>query len=991
MALAGADRSTLTEAPMPGSTKGQSNRCDVSGFADLYKASPTKTIGVIAECPSNPTGVPVRDFDAPILKNPLAIPKTATIGTGGTTNPRAGFSHASNRAPRVDGDEIKNIDQAPTSVQIGDTKPGHNEDARKDGDRQVKNHLKTVLNLRDLVNGYPKREGGRQWGLNNATALKGLKPPSEWDPKSTAKPSAVTFVPSIELRSYGKQVPALAAGATGPAPVIEGRWVISEDPQNDGIYVYYLLPEEKSLKAALTGKDPNTDRFARVQERLKTQVLDPLVQPLPRDPRGVRFENARPRRAPGKGGGKGKGKPAKKPKPPPKPFDLKAWNLARVGDSAQNPGDSFRGIFLRNFPADQQNAMEFRGLAAESLEILAKNNGPNSRKVPNASELVGNFKRIEKFRFWSSREAGAIGMLRRVFGTLFIKAVALGTRVKEWFSAQLEKWEKVKGKGAKNAALRFGGAVIKKIGLELLDRTTDAVYDCLSSGLRRTFDRLVDDTKTSIDELFDLTGKMEEFVQTAEAEIEKKINQLFGDYQTVVKTVVDLLDDAKFVGELVAVAKRAIRAGRLLVCAAGGVETGGLSCAVSLLDEILSWIDLSPSELLIDLILESCDAQQLFAEAFAGAQAVQMLPKQMAAKITGVLRDLLPEWAKDLICTEQEMAAQIQPYDPKDYPCDPPKSGGGGGSSGGGGSGAKGGGAGKGGKGTAGGEGGGASPQGGKGGGGSSKDPKPESKIPESSGGSSAKPPTSKGASSKEGRSPNAGGKPPPEGDAKPPPEDEKDNTRKEDQDESAKSGAGDANLGVSGGEEDGYSGETFRPPESEGEEEGPAEGGEVEDEEKESAEGEVTASKPETAPTSGKSGDLALTLPDERAAAVKPEGGEIPIAEPKPIPPGRENDNVPVETLAVIVGGLPEFGAVDPDTPVPIAMTFFGIRDGQQVPVVTVYGIDARFSYVSEPDATGLVRFRMNTTTPFYIEELDRIIWPKSGEGAEYEGYAAP
>lgn len=1000
LALAGGDASIITEAPMPGSTKRQRNRCDVSGFADLYKANPAATIGVIRECPSQNTGVPLKDFDQPLSRAPkiplpggASVPaisgKQATVGSGGKNGGRTAFSHAANRAPVLNGDEVQQLDRAPRSIQIGDMKPGHNEDERKQGVTQIENHIATALALRDEVNAYPKREGNRKWGLTgDASSMKltGLKPPAEWSPLSTSKPSGATYVPSIELRSYSKVVPSMAAGGTGSAPNIEGRWVASEDPHHPGVYVYYLLPEEKSLKAALAGKDPHTDRFARVQERLKTLVLDPLVQPLPMR-RGVRStpDAATPRRAPPKGGGP---KLAKSKKPPPKPFDLKAWNLARVGPDPVNPGDSFKGVFLKNFPADQQAAMEFRGLAAESLEVLAEKNGPNNRKAPNAAELIANFKKIEKFQFWSGKEAGVIGVLRRMFGGLFVKAVALGEKIKTWFETKLEKWRQTTGKGPKNAALRFGARVLQKIGAEMLDRTFDAVVWCIESGFQRTFGKFVDDAKTSIDELFDLTATIETYVAKAEAAIDAKINQLFAGYQDAFAKVTALLDDVQFVGKLIGVAKKAIRMARLAVCAAGAAETGGLSCAVSLIDEILSWVDLSPSEYLADLIMESCPAQMLFAEAMAASTAVQNLPKEVAKKITDTLRDFLPDWAKDFICTEQEMAAQIKPYDAKDYPCDPPPSGGGGGGSSGGARGKSQGGGKSGGQ--SGGQGGGESggESGGQSGGGS-KGEQPDKTGKRGSPPGKQKP--NDGAPDKKG---GGAGKPPPAG-GKP------DGGTKEQEDSGGApdSGATDSGGGAKDGGDGGYTGEPFRPPEGgAGEkEEGPAsEGGE---EEQEPSEGEQGPEEGGAAPgkegggqtVQAPSGGGALSPPDAEAAKEKPEGGGLATAEPRPVPADWDMSRPRGETRAVIVGGLPSAADVDPEQTVSLAMTFYGERDGQLSPVVTVYGIDVRVSFVSEPDAQGLVRFRLNTLSPFYVQEIDTVIHPMEGEQPWYEGYAQP
>jgi hypothetical protein len=661
-------KSIIREAPIPGgnsggSTADPSRALDkIKGFADIYEGSTTvglqKNVAELKKTSSNKA--PINNFHGSKKKTPKKLSGKSLVA----------FNHVAERAPKFDTktQTVTDLLRAPTLINIADVKPGHNLSARSNGVGQIQNYVDGIKDVVATTNGFMPA-GSPQWGGKpQHMPSKGLAVAEGWDPGIANMGGSS---PKLKLHHKGDDIP-FKAGSGAVKTEIRGRWVVTEDPLNKGIWTYFLLPDQASLDAALA--DPKAaSKFTTVSGNLQTLVFDELLK-APKAPRLRRLpaptgrvaRSARMvRRAPPKA--------ASKPRPKDD-FDYKKWNLKRIG---KGPTDetSFRGVLNKAFPSADQDHIEFQKNAADSVKLIQSNFGME-RKVRDADRIETNGQLMRKFRFWVSPKGGVMGRLRGIFGRAFIKVWGLADKAKTWIAEKTKTFNfdgASKTGGLKGVAMRVGAMVLKSVGEIMIRKTAQALVDCVTTGLTRTMEAL---TKGPMETIEAQIAEIEAFVHNAETRLLAKIDHMLGGGLAKLQADLEKLKgDLTFVGELVGVVKTAIDTARVAICVAGGLESFGISCAVAVVDKILSLMEISPVDKIAGALMQSCEAQAIIGKFMAASAFVQSFPNRIAQAVMGEVRGALPPSLKGLVCTDDDF--KIEPFDPKDMNC---KSGGGGGS-----------------------------------------------------------------------------------------------------------------------------------------------------------------------------------------------------------------------------------------------------------------------------------------------------------------------
>jgi hypothetical protein len=285
------------------------------------------------------------------------------------------------------------------------------------------------------------------------------------------------------------------------------------------------------------------------------------------------------------------------------------------------------------------------------------------------------FAENSKAQFWidmmGGRSGWLLGQMRLRFGTIFLAIVNGYQKAKGKITEFLKKFEAAKSsKGGRivTAALKIVAKILAGAAKYILPKVGQAIVQCVEDGVRKKIEDMFADGPLSI--VREKIEAAQEFAQELEQGAVDKVmglgDGLIGD---VLKTIGKVRDAAALVSRIVGYAKDAFDIVRLAICAAGGLESAGLSCLVSLVDKVLGFFDLSPLEMLADRILGSCFGQTLLGKAMYAIDAVRNLPKTLAAGIIEKLKSVLPPSIAELLCDPAEMVKSISLPDLSEITC----------------------------------------------------------------------------------------------------------------------------------------------------------------------------------------------------------------------------------------------------------------------------------------------------------------------------------
>jgi hypothetical protein len=677
-ALGKANGNLIQEAPVPNATR-KGPTFSSHGWADLFSAKTTIGLRRIAATAtagqSNLENFTISDVER---------------GFRGSKKGGKTFDHNDERRPKLDSaGRMLGIGEAPQQVQIGEVKPGHNPSYAAAGEAQVGYYADGIKGVVDAVR--QERTDAKlkpNWNFRTQNFFLGSATiPDGWNATRDSDKNLHDLVLHYKKKNYR---PKQAKGSV-PRKKLVGRWVLAKHHTLKGVWVYFMRPNEASLKTFFNRKGDNIV-IKKIGKILQKEVLGPLMATPEKKKKRRRALGSPVMTKPGARAIRRKGGSISKAPTTVDPFDFAAWDAARVGKRGA-PGDSFKGQFEKAFPDQDQESLIFNAGAVESIQELQKNNGGLGISLPpGARDIKNHGREISRFQFWAGPKASVIGRLRDMFGSLSVTVWKAAAAAKEKIGALLAKFEfKGSGKasGFKRIAMKVGANLLKLIGTMVVTNTVEALARCITHGIANKLESLVEEEVELLEEKIE---QIETFIKETEKKIVEQVESIFTgiltQYEAEIEKFKDLAEDAAFILELASLIQKAIRAGRLLACVtstASGPPGAAIVCGAALVDEVLSWVDMSPVDLLAERIMSSCEAQKYLSTFIAASDFVRNIPILLGEPIRAGIQGLLPADFKDVICSKAEFESGIKKFKKNDIDCKPGSGGEGGNGSGSGG------------------------------------------------------------------------------------------------------------------------------------------------------------------------------------------------------------------------------------------------------------------------------------------------------------------
>ena len=624
-----------------------------------------------------------------------AIPR---FGTVAGASPIKGFLRDAGGAEKAAKPSVPNPSgsipaEAKTALAIGDVKAGAFPGARRKAVRQITNYMLGFENTRHHYEDIRKSVEARRAemvaeGKNNFSALPPALTP--WSLKAGLLTDIASTKPIEKLRGGTTKIALRrwtsdGAGQISKSEPVDGVSAVDGnlflwrevDGSMAGAWSYLWTPvssEASSLHSAL-GADADFTAHSKDAFCLRDALSMPVdakgkpaavASKAPACLKPLRISAAPPRVR-----RKGGSKPAPKT---PERADQFAANFKLWSDKQKKMEKSY-GAY--------QKTPQGKSRAAATAELEARQNildavpqtagGIRKDKVLSAKGEQA-FKDNAAAQFWiemmGGRSGALLGQMRLRFGRIFLAIVNGYQSAKVKVTEFLQKLKSAKSSGGRvvRAAMKIVAKVLAGVANHVVPRVGNAIVQCIEDGVHKKIGAMFEDGPLSavrerIEEA-QLLGT--ELTDAAVAKVTGFGDALFGDLKNKIAAV---RDGAALVGKIVGYAKEAFDLVRIAICAAGGIESAGLACVVSIADKLLSFIDLSPLERLADSILGSCYGQTLLAKAMYGIDAVQALPKTLATAIIEKLKAILPSPVAELLCDPEEMAKDVSLPDISEVTC----------------------------------------------------------------------------------------------------------------------------------------------------------------------------------------------------------------------------------------------------------------------------------------------------------------------------------
>jgi hypothetical protein len=613
-----------------------------------------------------------------------AKPKVGFVRDAGGTQ-KASFPTVTNPSDVVPAEVV-------TELAIGDVKAGAFPNARRKAVRQILNYMdgfgQTRRHYEDIRRTVEERRAAmRKSGANDLSALPPALTPWKLKAGNLSKIRGVPSVGTVPGKKNSKitlrRWTSDGSGgisrseAVAGAPVVDGNLFLWREVDSSmiGAWSYLWTPttsEASKLHDSL-GADPkfaemSADAFCLrdalsmpIDSKGKPAVATASKSPACLKPMRLSASPPRVRRAPA---------------PPPAPrtdefaASYKLWTTKRAkvanqyGTYQKSAKGKARSTALAELEA-RQNIVD---------RIPQTAGGINANRVISAKGEKA-FADNAKAQFWIDMMGGSsgwlLGQMRLRFGTIFLAVVngfqTAKTKIAD-FLRKLGANRTSTGGRVVRAAMKVVAKVLAGAANFVLPKVAQAITQCFEDGVRKKIDTMFADGPLEIlrEKIADAQAFAQEMSQSAIDRVKGLAGGLLNDILT---TIGKVRDAAALVGKIVSYAKEAFDIVRLAICAAGGVESAGLSCVVSLVDKLLALVDASPLELLADRILGSCYGQTLLGKAMYGIDAVRNLPKTLAAGIVDKLKSVLPPAIAQLLCDPAEMVKAIDLPDLSDVTC----------------------------------------------------------------------------------------------------------------------------------------------------------------------------------------------------------------------------------------------------------------------------------------------------------------------------------
>jgi hypothetical protein len=548
-------------------------------------------------------------------------------------------------------DFLRDAAGAPGSLQIGDMKFAGHKDKAAEAESQVGFYIAGFNLVRDAYNGMAKQRSAGvlpDWKLTVGTTGSGTKP-TKW----TVAQDGLTLVIGKWVRRAivlpgQTDMKIERCDGSGEYP---GKLYYRNSPASPALWEYIFWPNKDMREFDAKERkllSPLNTAAASLQSELLATPAGEKVAKLPL---------ATPDRAGAARAGPGRAKARPKPLPAEDPFarDYAGWKTRQQ-------------TLTRDFTVFEGRPEGKGALGALLHDIALRNTlegtggrAPDGGRTPDlgGKRLEQDIREVAALYRMSGRSGRILGLLRRAFGTTFIKAIRLYEKLRERFAEFLRsKGTRGRGRGLGKAVLKVAGAIFGAIFHQLLPAVSHVLLECIEQGISRMLKTLLEKEVEEIfgDRIEKVEAELEEIhreVETAIAQVVENVNAAFGGHFEEVMRIWET------VGTLLSIAKTAFDAARVAVCAVGGLETVGISCIIAGVDFLLSLIGLSPFEALASSLLGTCMAQEMIAEHILTLSEIQAIPRFIAEKILETLRPALPKDLRPILCDKIAESAPL--------------------------------------------------------------------------------------------------------------------------------------------------------------------------------------------------------------------------------------------------------------------------------------------------------------------------------------------
>lgn len=468
-------------------------------------------------------------------KNPAKKADLAQPMKGG-----AAFAVAGHQHPRVAGGRIVGVPHAPTTIALGELKPGHNVGTGAVAMfKQLPRYRRGLNKVKDAVNAVDpaKRDGTWTLGFENikeqGSGVTGLRIPDGLHPKS-AKP---TFSRTLELQVNGKPLPS--------PTTVTGHLAFGPHPTHAGVWSYAFIPANAPRAQTLTAGQRTSVK------KLAEQLRD-IIARLKKTPTRVK---RRRRATPARTATRRVIRRDRKPRADA--FDRQAWEKEREALAA-----NFRS-WKSTDPAALQT-IERQEAVREAYKSIADDIKGVTTPAASAQQLA-DIKLLHKLERVADPKFGPLlGLLREKFGTVFIRLANAYDGFREKLA---ERMRRAPGDtpsgfaGWKKKAIRL---LIKaaKVGAKLLMQQVVQNFASCIDGLA---DQLVSKFEGELDERF---GEEMERIITAfdalRARIEKELEPFLAQLDALFTMLQDVEKLASMIGDMVTAARIALQAASCL-------------------------------------------------------------------------------------------------------------------------------------------------------------------------------------------------------------------------------------------------------------------------------------------------------------------------------------------------------------------------------------------------------------------------------------------
>jgi hypothetical protein len=664
----------MGEVAVPNATRDEGEVDEGQGYADLVLSDPNKLWGLkFKPYLSSATTLPwyaVADGGKtyqPVSINYPIPTKTLHFDGGTFTGELANKKYFSRSAPRWGTtDFIYSAADAPGKYEIGDVKFAGDKDRSGDAGKQAEtyaagfNGAARRYNLMVDQSEGVKNKTAAGTGRTGSSRSNSLARTGFSAAKMTSSASSGDFIAletglPLSLRKYGKNVLGNFGSTNVSGLTYTGRSYYRQNPTSKHLWEYVFWPDEIKEQDDSTSRKNRRDSLTSASQTLYDQmVTSPTgkkVMPLRQAPVGVQPK-----------------KPKKAPPPKVDPFQAqyptwkeqqKTFTKTFAGYTNSKTGTGKADIAKLAFDTAIRNTVKLLG-----------GKGPDgSTPVQSTTELTTAQAEFNRAELMQGRSGRMLGWMRKTFGATFIKALNIYERLKTKFENFLKGAKKRTGGGGKlgKVIMKVGGVIFGSIIRVLLPQVGAYLVDCVEEAFKSLMQKMMETNFDDITADFEetLRKKYDELAGQIEAKVEAAADAIKTRFGSIYESVMEAWETA---GTLLSIARHAFNVARIAACAAGGLETIGISCIIAGADYLLSLIDASPSEHLAAHLLSSCVAQELIREFILGRSIIQNLPREIAETIRSHVKDALPAELKPLICDQIVEAPDLP--DPSEIPCE---------------------------------------------------------------------------------------------------------------------------------------------------------------------------------------------------------------------------------------------------------------------------------------------------------------------------------